>query len=396
MKVLVQQSLGAPRDYVQIDSSAWGSLPFKPVPLGGERVDNAGGWVFDLIVQGISFGGGDHYCVEDIADGGVRVTVWFDDPTDIVEADFWAEVWELLPLAPDARLGGAINTRQSRVVYAQPAAIARRSAIPIENTEYRPWSEFRPPAQARHGIWLPQELLVDHEDIQTPHGWREWGEGGVVPSQRLLGRYAKPEGTITYFLHDTVLATGVHVVEHEVEMEETDVAVPVNLTGASNAGGGIQTHVWTTLSGSPNDADWPSGDYRCQIDVNQIMRVDSYGFRTLASVAGHFARVNTGLTADQETFEQIEAAFTGTGIKLATTGTINPASGSADDRAEWVLVADATSESMAGSVRVSCDDSDSFADGPWTAALDTSAEEFAGTRAEGQDPHHSVRDVVAY
>lgn len=380
MKVLVQWANAAPSDYIEIDSTEWATLPRKPVPVGGETVDNTPGWLFDVMVQGISFAGADHYHVKDVAGGGVKVTAWWDDSEDQPPDQFKAEVWTLLPLAPDPRLGGAINTRQSRVIYAAPGMMARLNKN-VENTEFRPWSEFVPPDHACHGIWVPDRNVPRHEDAQTPHGWREWTESldpseldstGAGPprvkGQRQQGRFAPAEGTKTFFLYDETLATGVHTTEHELRQEVTDLALPVNVSGATSPGAALQVFTWTTDSDEPNAADWPSGDYRCQIDVNLVMRVDSYGFLTLQGVAGHMARVNAGLTSDLETFEQTEAAFTGTGIKLATTGTIDPAAGATGDRWECILVLDATSESMAGSLRISVDNGDSFSDGPWAAA----------------------------
>lgn len=156
MKVLLQWTQADPADYVVVDSSAWAALSRKPLPVGGEILDNAPGWIFDVCVQGISFGGADHYCVEDLADGsgGVRVTRWWDDPDDGPPGLFWAEVWTLLPLAHDRRLGGAINTRQRCVIYAAADQMARFDQN-VEKTDFRPWEKFVPPVDPIHGIWRP-------------------------------------------------------------------------------------------------------------------------------------------------------------------------------------------------------------------------------------------------
>ncbi len=391
MKILVQQTLRIPQNYRQIDSSQWKDFPTKPLPVGGETIDEVEGWIFDLLIQGISFSGNDHYCVEDLANGGVRVTVWNDDPDDIPEEEFTARVWTLLPLAPDARLGGAINTQQSQIVFASPSKLERlREHGPVEHTTYRLWSEFHEPPAAlvRHGIWLPPEALVEHQKEETPHGWREWGdhldlseldEQGFVRTQRSQGRYDKPRGTITYFLHDVTVSSGIHAAGFELEMEETDVAVPTNVNPTVPQASDTLAFMWSTLSGSPGVDDWPNGAYRCQIDVNQVMLVDGYGFLTRGGSAGHFARVDSGLTADQQSWTQDESAFTGTGIKLAT-HTIDPSSGASGDRFEALLAADNSDTMMDGNLRISHDDSDSFADGPWTAAA-ASDKEFAATEA---------------
>lgn len=177
MRVLLQWTQRNPRDWVAIDSAAWAALPDLGVPaegqVGGEN--DVPGWVHSLNCQGVSFVG-DHYAVEHLPDG-CRVTVWWDDLDSYPDGQWYARRWTFLPLAPDPRFGGAINTRQSQVVYAQPEAMALFDAAgPVENTEYRPWGEFvLPPSLAvRHGIWVTDGLNLAHERAQSPHGWREW------------------------------------------------------------------------------------------------------------------------------------------------------------------------------------------------------------------------------
>lgn len=184
MKVLVQWATLTPGDWQEHDSAAWESLPAKPEPRGGEAVDDALGWVNRLNVQGVEFTG-DHYAVEHLRNG-CRVICWDDDPADIPPDEFCARVWTFRPLAPDPRIGGRYNTRQSQVVYAAPAAMARllRNA-PYENTILVPWAEFVPPPARlmRHGIWLSDDLYRRHGEALTPRGWREWTEG--VPARHI-------------------------------------------------------------------------------------------------------------------------------------------------------------------------------------------------------------------
>jgi len=393
MKVLVQWTQVNPRDWVVVESTDWGRTKKRPVPpasRGRPTNDNdigeAEGWVYDLMVQGISFGGADHYAVQDLLDGsgGIRVTVWNDDPDDFPLGERFAEVWTLYPLVSDPRMGGAINTRQFRVVYAQANAFTRWASYPKQNTEVRPWSEFVPPPAAltRHGIWITNDLARRHDAAQSLKGWqdKEWAdhlpaseldENGRVKVQRLLGRYNKPSSTITYFQRTTDLATGIHVADFELELNTTGGVAGVNKTCSVAAGPSTdECHVFTTLASNPNDADWPSGNYRCQINANQVMNMASFGFLTINAVAGHMARVNSGLTSDLETFEQIEPAFTGTGLKLATTGTVDPIAGAASDRFEGIVIGEGSSSSMAGSLRLQVENSDGFCDGPWAAAAD--------------------------
>lgn len=178
MRLYVQWALADPQDWTALDLSedpeAFAKLPRKPEPQGGEKLDNQPGWLYDLNVQGVTFGY-DHYHVEpfDHEDGvALRVTVWNDDSKDAPQSEFWADVWTFLPLAPDPRFGGKLNTRQSRVVYS--AQDVRHFFENVENIELRKWSEFVPPENPIHGIWLPDELSLAHRSKQALHGWEEW------------------------------------------------------------------------------------------------------------------------------------------------------------------------------------------------------------------------------
>ena len=145
-------------------------------------------------------------------------------------------------------------------------------------------------------------------------------------------------------------------------MDETDVASSTDLAAAVSSSSLILTHVWTTLGGVPGVTDWPNGEYRCQIDVKTVMNITGYGFRVISIGQGHFGRMDSVLGHSQ-TWTQDEAAFTGTGLKLAT-NTIDPSSGVSTDRFEMLLLAQ-NLESMDGTLTIRVDDSDSFANGPW-------------------------------
>jgi len=127
-----------------------------------------------LNVQGIEFIGADHYAVEPLADG-LRVTMWDDDPVDFPPGTRSARVWTLRDPAPDARVGGQANTRQSLTVYDE-ASPSRWTGVSASDGPVivRPWSEFVPPAAARHGIWVDESLLAAHRASRTSHDWREW------------------------------------------------------------------------------------------------------------------------------------------------------------------------------------------------------------------------------
>ena len=381
MKVLIQHTQRSPGDWVELDSSAWGSVPKLAQPPDDRLQSDLGitaaeGHIYGFMVQGMEFGGADHYSVRSLADGACEVTEWNDDPVDYPEGEKCARIWTIRRLAPDARLHGAINTRIHKDYYAQPAKLARLQARgPYMNCTLHPWEAFTPPREAdtRHGIWISNRLAAKHDAARAVHGWREWTEGldpseldvnGHVKTQADQGRRIPKQGTITYFLNATSAATGVHVALNERAQNETQ-------GGAGSApaiiplSGDALSHVWTTPADSPNSADWPNGVYTCSMDVQTLMLVDSFGLLTRGGSAGHFARVNAGLTADQETWTQDEAAFTSTGISVAT-NTIDPSSGSADDRFEVLVAADNSDTMMDGTLTIRVGDADSFGEGPWT------------------------------
>lgn len=375
MKNYIQWELANPQDWEEIDSVGWSNLPARPLPLPGELggQDDLKGWISQLNVQGVQFIGYDHYAIEDLGNGGCKVTVWRDDPPDA--GPKYAREITFLTLAPDDRFGGAYNARQNQVVYGDAEILAHYQALgPVENTIIRPLADFIPPPSTltRHGIWLPDALHLAHEQIASRHGWREWTEGlpveevvsGQLRVQRLLGRYNKPLGTKTYFQRSTDLLSGVHAATHEDELAATAGAETESIT--LTGGQSVLGWVFTTLSGEPNVADWPSGNYRCQLDVSTAGADITFGLTTAGTQAGHFALVNSGLTADQESFDQGQPLFSGTGLKLATR-TIDPAAGVAGDRFEC-LVAATRAASHGSQTLTLVFDADSFADGPWVEA----------------------------
>ena len=185
MKLLVQWSLVSPGDWIEVDlrstgptARAWERIAAKPEPQGGEQIDHQPGWVYDLNVQGIQFGGYDHYSVRPLAGDGLEVTVWNDDPEDGPPETFEASVWTLMPPVPDPRHSGAMNTVQSCVRYVG-AAVPVPDPPPETSTGpvvYRPWSEFVPPPAAltRHGVWLSQAQDAAHRTARGIRGWQEW------------------------------------------------------------------------------------------------------------------------------------------------------------------------------------------------------------------------------
>lgn len=363
MRVLVQWARSRGCDWDEIDSREWTLSPFRDDPTGRDlSVDDGPGWVAALNVQGVCFEGYDHYAVEHLDDETVRVVAWTDTGPQCI-----AHVWTIKPLACDPIFGGAYNTRQQQIVYTDDPA-------PWSDRDVRPWSDFVPPVGVRHGKMLPDDLWDAHRRSRRPAGWREWTEGvpadelvgGRVPAQRFLGRWPPAKGTRTYYCSTTALATGVHVASNEFEASSSTGSMVQDAESVAKASQEL-THVWTTAANEPNSADWPSGNYRCQLDVSAAGADLTYGFRTLTSAAGHFARVNSGLTADQQTWAQAESAFSGTGLKLATTGTIDPTAGVAGDRWECLLAVANASTMSAESITLDLNESDDYTDGPWAA-----------------------------
>jgi len=177
MKVLLQWTKANPEGWVEFDlrdtpqlRRAWERLAKKAEPTGNETLDNVEGWVFDINVQGIHFGGSDHYAVELVgsgADFGLRITTWNDDPEDHPVGTRVATRWTLLEPAFDPAVG-QINTRQTREFWADDL---------VRYPDALPYSQFVPPADAitRHGIWVSEQKLQEHLAVRGPvRGWREW------------------------------------------------------------------------------------------------------------------------------------------------------------------------------------------------------------------------------
>lgn len=176
MKILVQWTKLNPEGWVELDlrdtpqlRRAWERLAKKAEPTGGETLDNTEGWIFDINVQGIHFGGSDHYAVELLTtpEFGLRITTWNDDPVDWPVGTRIATRWTLLEPAFDPAVG-QVNTRQTREFWADDL---------VRWPQAMPYSLFVPPPAAitRHGIWVTQQKLEEHIAVRgTSRGWREW------------------------------------------------------------------------------------------------------------------------------------------------------------------------------------------------------------------------------
>src|SRR3990172_8699838 len=150
----------------------------------------------------------------------------------------------------------------------------------------------------------------------------------------------------TYYLRSTVDPTGVHAADIERALGTT--------AGSSTA------TVSSILGVNASTAD---------ADI-------TFGLRTAGSAAGHFARVNSGLTSDLETTTQAEALFSGTGVKTATVSW-DPSAGSSTDRFECLIAATRAASHGNQTLSIDVDNPSAdatnggIADGPWVGATDT-------------------------
>ncbi|MCJ2530811.1 MAG: hypothetical protein LN413_00620 [Candidatus Thermoplasmatota archaeon] len=385
MKLFVQWANLEPRDYVRIDTGEWDGLPRRPNPTSRTSIsDNREGWIFALQIQGTVFNGYDHYAVQELGRSTCRVTAWTDSHAVGMNR---ARVFSFYPVQPDPHLGGSYNTRAMQTVYAQPSImeiLTRDGPVwcgngPETAVIYKPWTDFvkPPPETVRHGKWVQDVLVNQHDRARTEHSWREWTEdvpkqwvrGGEVIPGRLLDTFAKAEGTKTFGLRDTDQASGVHATStSSFENQMTLSAFGAGELEVENlgSGGSELTHLWTTLGSEPNEGTWPVGDYRCQLDASTIGTGITFGLRTAGAVTGHFARVDTGLTTDVDTNPQTEGLFgSPAGDKLATTGSVTWGGTLASDRFECLLAATRAADHGNQPLEMRYDAS-AFADGPWT------------------------------
>ena len=412
MKVLVQYARRNPRDLEEIDAAQWAGLAKRPVPQAGELggQDNAPGWFANVMVQGITSNGYDHVAVESLPDGGVRFSMWNDDPVD------WpgqrvAHVWTILPLAPDPTFGSGdrerlldsvrndsgvtaekraeildwyndpahwpMNTHQSQVIYADN--VARYAGQDV-----RPWGEFVAPPEevTRHGVWMTDAKFAEHlaashvfqDNDPGAWSWSHWADHlpasetdidsrgrRVLKSQRAQGRYAKATRTITYYQRSTSLPQGWVAASHEYELQTT--AGASETTSVTTNAGTVQSWVFASPSGSPNTTNW-DGVYHAQLDCTAA----SGGLQYMVG-AGNPVDVNAqwfDLTSDLgsssgNVFQAQAAVFTGTGLKLATSGSETY---TAVATSRFGIAVNATGDSHGDAITLRFS-SDAYADGPW-------------------------------
>ena len=398
MKVLVQWTRRNPQDWQELDSSAWSGLAKLPDPtvgqLGGQ--DNTIGWIFGLNVQGIMMDGADHYAIEDLPDGGLRVSRWFDDPDNLsLGESAHGQVWTFHPPAHDPFLHGRLIDKlresfsarlQSSVVLnhrvvSQESEVVAADAINTQQSvivytdqpdlhggwgEVRPWSQFPLPLEGitRHGIWVTDALARRHSDVRADRGWREWVAGQVDGEPQFV-----PHGTITYFGSNTAQAVGwVAGIKENQALTVTSGAatitdtVPLSTTNR-------YSYVWTTNAGEPNSADWPSGVFNIQIDVSAIGADLTVGGSFASGTNGQLSRVSSDGATSQEARTNGTTSSGGTGVKLFTSGTFDATAGSAGDRyGQAIQVHNSSSMKNEDITIQNVNTATCYLDGPWTPA----------------------------
>lgn len=385
MKGLIQWGTTDPDSWFEFDSSDWLHLPRRPEPVSGTPVPDDEGYGVAFNFQGTVFAG-DRLGMVPLPDGlGVQVHEVWEDLEDYAVGWRHARVITIPHLGPDLHRNGAINARQSQTIYAEADVAAMMRYMGATNIH--PWEEYKPLPDAVyiHGLWLPNDLYQAHAALHVTRGWREWVEGldprelrdrlcadGVVRPcvlpQRSQGRYVPAEGTRTYFHRDSTLTTSLHTADFENEL----------LTGTGAAGeqicptlgGGEDRICWaaTTAANEPDNATWPTGNYRHDIDATSAGSAITFGLLTVGASDGHFARVNDARTTHVETKAQAEGAFSLPGIKPATTGSVSWGGSTQSDRFEIAIAAGRPASHGNQSITLELNESDDFADGPWVAA----------------------------
>lgn len=375
MRILVQWARSQGTDWEEYDSADWASLPSRPVPSGGETLDGERGWVCAVNVQGVIFKA-DHIALEDLPGGVLRVLQWDDDPDDWDPGNFTVREVLFRPIVQDPAFGYAYNTQQTQQVFAASSAQSQLATRKRSNFTLRDWEDFVPPNPAliRHGIWMPDELFNEHISSQSVRGWRHWSDGlpeiekcedGCIRQQRKLDRYLKPLGTRTYY-HNSTDDGVLSVAKNNNRLSLAPAgAVTENETSLGETG----TLQWAAVTpvNEPASAAWPAGNYRYQLDVVAADVDVDYGLLTLGAANGNFRRYNSTLTLILESKQQAEGAFSLTGLRLATTGSVTWSAGTADDRFAIAVAAIKTGGHGTATMQMQLGETDDFADGPWLA-----------------------------
>lgn len=125
--------------------------------------------------------------------------------------------------------------------------------------------------------------------------------------------------TITYVITNTAEANTAHGgIQDQNAASIVNDATSADLTSVNHGPNVSMTDFsFTTQSGEPNEASWPTGLYECFLDVSAAGGGLTYGLLNINSL-GHFGRINDARDTEVEAHQQDEVAFSGTGLKVAT------------------------------------------------------------------------------
>lgn len=175
-----------------------------------------------------------------------------------------------------------------------------------------------------------------------------------------------------YYLRNTNLATGLHAVTHEKEMD---------LTVQSGGGTGLVSdalaegtnallYIFTTPSGEPGQATWPASSggapYHWSLDISAAGANMNYGH----SPFSHLARADSTLSSETVAADLSLGSFTGTGIKTGFDSAGTPPTGAASDRVCLAVVGqNQNTMHSSETITLDVDSADSWFEGPWDAPV---------------------------
>jgi len=171
------------------------------------------------------------------------------------------------------------------------------------------------------------------------------------------------------YLSNTAAGTSVHSARSGNTAVLTTTSAAGNLvTGLINyypgPGDSVLGFCFTGPTGGVGDAAWATGTYTAQLDCIAAGSDIRYGVKTIDDAAGHFARVST--SADLETKTDSQTNFTGTGIKVASTGSVSWSAGAATDMWEVLVAVYNNSTYDNQQMTLEVNEADDVTSGPWS------------------------------
>lgn len=177
MRVLIQWA-DEVADWVEYDINSVRDIRTLPTrPISGVNL------------QGVVFQSWDHLGVDWGADPewgfAVRIGAWNDDVEDYpLNGVPWGVEYHFGTPAPDPAYGGAINTRQRAVRYADDAVLHALTGtqwdtlalVWLTDPNRRPWSEWQGfrANQTLDGVWVDDATNLAQQAARSNRGWREW------------------------------------------------------------------------------------------------------------------------------------------------------------------------------------------------------------------------------